>query len=68
MVTADCVKGSVNGKVRVLSKPDFEPEVIIPSNGSKTSLVVIRNGNAETLPISRRVAEELIAAGFAYGD
>ena len=68
VVTDKCVKGSVNGKVRHLKKADYKPQVVVPSDGGKTSLVVIRHGNAESLPISKRVAEELIAVGFAYGN
>lgn len=67
VVTDKCVKGSVNGKVRVLRKADSKPQLVIPSDGGKPSLAIIRYGNCECLPISKRVAEELLAAGFNYG-
>ncbi len=61
------IKGSIDGNVRDLKRADMTPQVHL-AHGQRPVLVVIRNGNGESLPISRRVAEELIAAGFGYGD
>lgn len=66
-VTKKCVKSVIDGKVRKLRKADGKPSVHIPRTG-KASLMVTRYGNTEALPISRRVAEELIAVGFGYGN
>ena len=54
-------------KVRVLCKANIDPFVWL-SAGQTCKLVVTRHGNCESLNISRRVAEELISAGFAHGD
>lgn len=66
VVTAKCVKSSINGKVRRLRKADKKPGIYI--GGEKPALCVTRHGNLELLPISRRLAEELIAAGFSFGN
>lgn len=64
IVTKQQVKSNINENFRVLKKSDWKQISI--RNGKKAELSVCRNGNLECLPISRRVAEELIAAGFAY--
>lgn len=61
------VESTIDGKVRCLKKQDFKPMVQI-QRGKKPVLVITRLGNTESLPISRRVVEELIAAGFSYGN
>lgn len=61
------VKSFINGKVRNLKKADMKPQVQLPRDGLP-SLLVSRYGNCECLPISRRVAEELIAAGLSYAN
>lgn len=40
--------------------------VCLPPGFNKCQLSVIRDGHVETFPISKKVAAELIAAGFAY--
>lgn len=67
IVTQKCVRGSINGKVRELALPDAKPTVSVPRDADP-KLVVTRYGNTEALPISVRVAEELIALGLPYGD
>ena len=55
--------------VRKLKKPDFKPTIQL-SDGShygRHHLVVTREGVAENLPISPRLVEELIAAGYEHG-
>ncbi len=61
------IKGSIDGKIRNLKKADIKPYIYLPHKG-RPQLSVIRYGMSEGLPISRRVAEELIAAGFSYGN
>jgi hypothetical protein len=61
------VKSSIDGKVRELTPADCSLTVTLPDIGNPL-LVVIRDGGTEALSISRRVAEELIAAGFSYGN
>ena len=65
VVTEKCVRGSINAWIKDLKKPDRPVTILI--HGDKQSLVVTRGGNSELLPISARVAEELIADGFSYG-
>lgn len=67
VVTEKCIKGVINGKVRHLKKSDYGLQVRLPS-GCKPELIVTRYGNTEALSISRRVAEELIAAGVSFGN
>ena len=59
---------TINGKVKKLSKPDVKPCLKIPNDGSKPLLVVMRKGMLTCLPVSNKVAAELVAAGFSYGD
>ena len=74
IVTPKCVKSRISNKpvVRQLKKADFKPTVQIYHNGQNNKgrcyLATTRYGNTETLPISKRVAEELIALGFDYGN
>jgi hypothetical protein len=63
-VTDNQIKGVIANKVRKLKKADYRPQVFITDK--KVYMSVIRLGICETLLISHRVAEELIAAGFAY--
>ncbi len=69
---------------KVLPKPQPEPKTFIatgvprlsqsehvsvqvPREG-QPSLCVVRDGDIHAFPISKKVAAELIAAGFTYGD
>lgn len=49
--------------IRKLKRNEFK-HVALQPEGCK--LVVCRDGNYDYLPISKRVAEELIALGFGY--
>lgn len=60
-------KGSIDGKVRNLPKADHRPTINL-FHGCRPQLTIVRNGNVGALRISRRVAEELIAMGLAYGN
>jgi len=42
-------------------------QVQVPREG-QPSLCVVRDGDTHAFPISKKVAAELIAAGFTYGD
>lgn len=64
---ADVRQGGITKGIRKLYAPDSPLQVCVPGDGPPC-LYVTRYGNTETLPISRRVAEELIAAGFSYGN
>lgn len=63
------VKSVLSGNVRQLKKADKKPIVNFAADEprARPSLTVIRDGEAHVLPLSPRVAEELIAAGFAHG-
>ena len=62
----------IDKKIRKLSKPDFQPMILLPQWSSDrtkhANLIVVRNGETKSLMISKKVAEELIAAGFSYGN
>lgn len=64
----------ISGKLRNLPKADYKPQVHISvkrrngKNLAQHHLVTTRNGFVTLLPISRRVAEELIASGYSYGN
>lgn len=66
VVTDKCVKNWVDNSVRNLRKADMKPMIQL-TNG-KQYLLVTRYGNCEALPVSKRVAEELIACGFSFGN
>lgn len=40
--------------------------VCLPLGFERCCLSIVRDGNCQLLPISKKVAAELIAAGFAY--
>lgn len=65
------VKSVIDGNIRQLKCADHQPTVFLPHKpGSKNpspAMMVVRDGNSELLPISRRVAEELIAMGLCCG-
>jgi len=63
---AEKVLGLITRSVRKLEKS--EGVYVFLPNGGKTSLSVIESGDCRLLPISRKVAEVLIANGMAYGD
>lgn len=66
------IKGQVTDGIRNLKRADFKPYVWlrrdIGKKRPKPHLVSIRKGIVHSEPISKRVAEELIAAGFSCGD
>lgn len=68
-VPASHVKSVLSGNVRQLKKADKKPLVNFAGDEprARPSLTVIRDGETHVLPISPRVAEELIAQGFGYG-
>lgn len=55
----------INGRIRQLPPPDDRPTIFL-SEKNGPSLIYRRNGMVGELSISNRVAEELIAAGFAW--
>jgi hypothetical protein len=56
--------GGISRDVRRIEKPDNVSVQV----SSQPKLVVLEYGDVRCLPISRRVAEVLIACGFNYGD
>jgi hypothetical protein len=56
----------ITSGIRKMKKPE-SVHVFLP-NGERPLLSVIDNENSAMLPISRRVAEVLIAEGYPYGD
>jgi hypothetical protein len=58
----------ISDGVRKLDKTDGGLSVEISSTYLQIHLVGMRDGMPIYLPISHRVAEELIAMGLAYGD
>ena len=52
--------------IRQLPKQDRPPQIMLPPDSQGCRLVITRNGNSELLRISKRVAEELIAALFSW--
>ena len=59
--------GCISKGIRHLKKPQHVT-INIDGNSKKPSLVVIHaNGDTDCLPISKKVAEVLIARGMAYG-
>jgi len=65
IVTEKDVKHQISNTIRQLRKADRRPQVYLPKEG-KPSLVVTRLGMTAMLPISNRVAEELIAMGLGH--
>lgn len=60
----------VGDGVRRLPPADKPPMVFLARGGKflrKPRLVVVRKGKQKEYPISRAIAEELIAAGLEYG-
>lgn len=58
--------GGISKGIRRLKKPQYVG-IDIDGNAGKPSLVVTHaNGDTECLPISKRVAESLIARGMNY--
>lgn len=58
--------GGVTKGVRRIKKPDALM-VNVP-RGENPYLCVVENGDCRRLPISKKVAEVLIARGMTYGD
>lgn len=61
------IVSNITNRVRRLKRQDFGPQVRL-QRGKRPELVIVRDGNADSFPISVRVAEELIAAGFDSGN
>lgn len=54
--------------IKEIEKADMEPTIHLNSSKNwKPSLVVIENGMVRMLPISKKVAEVLIANGMSHG-
>ena len=69
VVASRDVKGRYNKKTRELKRADYRPYIHFDKhNNDRPSLAITRFGDHELLPISRRVAEELLANGFSRGD
>ena len=56
----------IGAGVRQLPNQDRPPQIMLPPDSQGCRLVITRNGNTELLRISKRVAEELIAANFSW--
>lgn len=52
--------------VQKIQRPDWLQVHFDTGNNSKPSLMVGENGNTRSLPISKKVAEVLIATGASY--
>lgn len=69
IVDQKMVKDNLANGTRLLKKATYKPFIKVPMGKNDTvrhTLWVTRNGEVESLPISKRVAEELIAAGFDW--
>lgn len=63
------VKSNHAGNTRVLKRADSKPYIFFDRHKNwRPYLAVTRNGNHELLPVSRRVAEELLSTGFSPGN
>jgi len=55
--------GGITKGIRILKKPDVVTVIV----GPKPELAIYERGDTRVLPISRKVAEVLIANGMNYG-
>lgn len=60
--------GLITEGVRVIASSDFGPQIDFDlNNHSKAVLTVVESGNSRSVPISKKVAEILIAHGMSSG-
>ena len=55
----------ITNGIKKLSKPE-DVSVCLPPGFKRCRLSVVRDGDTELLPISKKVAEALISSGVAY--
>lgn len=60
--------GGITRGVRKIRRPTHTQVHFDRLNNDKPSLTVIEHGDTRTLPISRAVAEVLVARGMAHGN